>query len=104
MVVWYWCLVGLVGECQYAVRFECSYYYLGNSRLLNKLNSQAVGVNVFTAKKTKLDLPPIFNGTPKNITSRLFSKTQYADLVGITTKGNKVKLAVPRLEKDALTW
>ena len=46
----------------------------------------------------------MFDGTPKNLTPCLFSVTQYADLVGITTEGVKVKLAVSRLEKGAFTW
>ena len=37
-----------------------------------------------------------------NKTTVLTSITQCADLVGITTKGDKIKLAVYRLEKDAL--
>lgn len=52
----------------------------------------------------KLDLPPMFDGTPRNLTQWLFSVTQYADLVGIVTESDKVKLAVSRLTKDALTW
>ena len=43
------------------------------------------------------------NVIPKNLTLWLFSITWYADLVGITTEGNKLKLAVSRFEKDALT-
>ena len=44
----------------------------------------------------------MFDGTPKNLTYWLFSITQYADLVGNTTEGDKVKLVMSRLEKDAL--
>ena len=46
----------------------------------------------------------MFDGSPNNLTQWLFSITQYADLVGITTEGDKVKLAMSRLEKDTLTW
>ena len=33
----------------------------------------------------------------------MFSTTQYANLVGITIEGDKLKVDVYRLEKDALT-
>ena len=46
----------------------------------------------------------MFDKTLKNLTQWLFSISQYADLVGITTKGDQVKLAVSKLEKDTLTW
>lgn len=45
----------------------------------------------------------MFDGTPKHLTSWLFSVNQYATLVGLSDD-DKVKLAVSRLEKDALTW
>ena len=46
----------------------------------------------------------MFDGTTKNLAQRLFSIIQYADLVGIPSEGDKVKLAVSRFEKDALSW
>ena len=41
--------------------------------------------------------------TQKHLTSWLFSVNQYSTLVGLSDD-DKVKLAVSRLEKDALTW
>ena len=49
-------------------------------------------------------MPPMLDGIPKDLIQWLFGIIQYADLVGITTESDKVKLAVSRLEKDALTW
>ena len=46
----------------------------------------------------------MFDGTPESLTQQLFYITQYADLVGIATEGDKVQLAVSRIDKGALTW
>ena len=71
---------------------------LAMQQAAQQAQSQAVGANGFTAKKVKFYLHPIFDGTPKILTYWLFNIIQYADLVGITTEGDKVKLAVQWLD------
>ena len=60
--------------------------------------------NVFTAKKVKLALPPVYNGERAKLGAWLFQVEQYCTMVAVSSDTDKVKLAVTRLEKDALTW
>ena len=61
-------------------------------------------MNVFTAKKVKLDLPAMFSGNAKKMEGWLFAIEQYCQIISVTDTLNKVKLGISRLEKDALTW
>ena len=56
------------------------------------------------AKKVKLELPPLFAGDPAKLSTWIFAVEQYCDLVDINSDHDRVKLAVTRCEKDALTW
>ena len=59
--------------------------------------------NLFEAKKVKLDLLEKIGGDPRKFQAFFFMIEQYCELSGINS-GHKVKLAVTRCEKDALTW
>lgn len=46
----------------------------------------------------------MFAGKPSDMSAWLFSVEQYCALVDVTDQQDLVRLAVSRLEKDALTW
>ena len=76
-------------------------------RLTETIGTQqanAASLNVFAAKKVKLDLPVKFDGTPSRLNAWLFAIEQYCTVVDLVDGSDRVKLAVSRLEKDALTW
>ena len=58
----------------------------------------------FAAAKIKLDLAPKFAGKPSELFVWLFEVEQYCDIMGIVKPIDRVRLAVFRLERDALTW
>ena len=58
----------------------------------------------FAAANVKLDLPPKFAGKPSKLSIWLFEVEQYCDIVGIIKPVYRVRLAVSRLEHDAVTW
>ena len=77
---------------------------LQHSTLLNKLKVKLL-VQIFSQlKRLSLICLQCLMVPLKKHKLVLFSITQYADLVGITTEDDIAKLAVFRPEKDTLTW
>ena len=68
---------------------------LQSSKLSNKLKVKFLAQISFQIGNLSF-MPPKSDYTPKYLTQWLFNITQNADLVGITTEGNKVKQAVFR--------